>query len=157
MNSLSDDLLLFISKFLDNQTCCRLSDLHKLAITNKYLFKIYKEKLHIIPLIPSKQQKQIYKKYVHTLNYNCFLCGPFNKTEVTKIIDAINSSICLKLDFPARPKNYYPRNLQSPIHFNTVYEMEIFKTKVQSLCQNLNFLIAGRCCSGKGSTLYMKH
>ena len=96
MNSLPDDLLLSISKFLDNQTCCRLSDLHKLAITNKYLFKIYKEKLHIIPLIPSKQQKQIYKKYVHPLNYNCFLCGPFNKTEVTNIIDAINSSICLK-------------------------------------------------------------
>jgi hypothetical protein len=157
MNSLPDDLLLSISKFLDNQTCCRLSDLHKLAITNKYLFKVYKEKLHIIPLIPSKQQKQIYKKYVHPLKYNCFLCGPFNKTEVTHIIDAINSSVCLKLDFPARPKNYYPRNLQSPIHFDTVYEMEIFKTKVNNLNEDLNFLIAGRCCAGKGSTLYIKH
>ena len=155
MNSLPDDLLLYISKFLDNHTCCRLSDLHKLAITNKYLFNIYKEKLHISPLIPSKHQKLIFKKYIQPLNYNCFLCGPFNKTEVTKIIDSINSSICLKWDLPARPKNYYPRSLQSPIHFDTVYEMEIFKTKVHSLCENL--LIAGRCCSGKGSTLYMKH
>jgi hypothetical protein len=157
MNYLSDDILIYISKFLDNHTCCRLSDLHKLAITNKYLFNIYKEKLHISPLIPSKQQKLIYKKYIQPLNYNCFLCGPFNKTEVTNIIDSINSSICLKWDLPARPKNYYPRSLQSPIHFSTVYEMEIFKTKVHSLCENLNFIIAGRCCSGKGSTLYMKH
>ena len=31
MNGLSDDLLLYISKFLDNHTRCRLSDLHKLA------------------------------------------------------------------------------------------------------------------------------
>ncbi len=157
MNFLSDDLLLSISKFLDNHTCCRLSDLHKLAITNKYLFNTYKEKLHISPLIPSKHQDQIYKKYTQPLNYNCFLCGPFNKTEVTNIVDSINSSICLKWDLPARPKNYYPRSLQSPIHFGTVYEMEIFKTKVHSLCENLNFLIAGRCCSGKGSTLYVKH
>ena len=157
MDCLSDDLVIYISTFLDNHTCCKLSDLHKLAITNKYLFNTYKEKLHISPLIPSKYQKQIYKKYVHPLNYNCFLCGPFNKTEVTNIIDSINSSICLKWDLPARPKNYYPRSLQSPIHFDTVYEMEIFKTKVNNLCENLNFLIAGRCCSGKGSTLYMKH
>ena len=40
MNCLSDDLLIYISKFLDNNTCCTFSDLHKLAITNKYLFKI---------------------------------------------------------------------------------------------------------------------
>ena len=65
----------------------------------------------------------------------------FNKTEVTNIIDAINSSICLKLDFPARPKNYYPRSLQSPIHFDTIYEMQIFKTKVNNLNEHLNFLI----------------
>ena len=42
MNCLSDDLLIYISKFLDNNTCCTFSDLHKLAITNKYLFKIPK-------------------------------------------------------------------------------------------------------------------
>ena len=157
MNYLPNDLLIHISKFLDNHTCCSLSDLHKLAITNKYLFNTYKENIHIAPLIPSKHQKMIYKKYTHPLNYNCFLCGPFNKTEVTNIIDAINSSICLKLDFPARPKNYYPRNLQSPIHFDTIYEMQIFKTKVNNLDEHLNFLIAGRCCTGKGSTLYIKH
>lgn len=157
MNYLPNDLLIHISKFLDNHTCCRLSDLHKLAITSKFFFYTYKEKIHITPLIPSKHQEMIYKKFTHPLNYNCFLCGPFNKTEVTNIIDAIKSSVCLKLDFPARPKNYYPRNLQSPIHFDTIYEMQIFKTKVNMITEHLNFLIAGRCCTGKGSTLYIKH
>jgi hypothetical protein len=157
MNRLSDDLLIYISKFLDNNTCCILSDLHKLAITNKYLFKIYKENIHIAPLIPSNQRHKIYKNIIKTLKCNCYLCGPFNKTEITKIIDSIDTSICLKWDLPARPKNHYPRSLQSPIHFNTFYEMEIFKTKVNALNHSLKFLVAGRCCSGKGSTLYIKH
>jgi len=157
MNSLSRDLLLNISKFLDNNTCCELSDLHKLSLTNKYNFKIYKEKIIIIPLIHSKLLHKIYTKNNTPLHSNCYLCGPFNKIETTNIINSIDNA--LRIDhrlFCSLPRPY-PKGLSNTIHFSTLYEMDILKTKAYRLTDDLNFLIAGRCCDGKGSTLYLKH
>ena len=156
MELLSNDILLHISKFLCNNTCCTLSDVHKLALTNKYYFNIYKENITIIPLIPSDHIRKIYKNIIHALRFNCYLCGPFNKIEINNLIDSIKNAVCIKADF-SRERKFYPNNLSNTIHFNTTYEMEILKAKTESLTHNLNFLIAGRCCSGKGSTLYIKH
>jgi hypothetical protein len=157
MDLLSDDILLHISKFLCNNTCCTLSELHKLALTNKYYFNIYKEKITIIPLIPSDHIHKIYKNIVTSLRFNCYLCGPFNKTEIINLVDSIKNAIRIKSDSP-RDRNFYPKNSRSnTIHFHTTYEIEILKAKTERLTHDLNFLIAGRCCSGKGSTLYIKH
>ncbi len=152
---LSEDLLYHISKFLDNNTCCKLSSIHKLALTNKFYFKTYKEKIKLLPLIPSDHQHKIFRNIVTTLNFNCYLCGPFNKTEIISLVDAIKTSVLVRADIP-RPKPYYSKSLSDTIHFDTVYEMEILKAKTNALNEYLNFLIAGKCCKGKGSTLYLK-
>ena len=156
MNMLSEDLLYHMSKFLDNNTCCKLSELHKLALTNKYYFKTYKEKIRRLPLIPSDHQHKIFRNIVTSLNFNCYLCGPFNKTEIIQLVDAIKTSVLVRADF-SRERSSYPNNLSNTIHFPTVYEMEILKAKTNALNEYLNFLVAGKCCSGKGSTLYIKH
>ena len=155
MDSFNKDILLYISKFLDNNTCCKFSDLHNLSIINKFYYSMYKEKINILPMIPSSHCELIYKNVIHTLKYNCYLCGPFNKNEISKIISTIKSA--RNNSRPDRPKNHYPRNPQFPIHFNTLYEMEIFKCKTAYLDNNLCFLVAGKCCDGQGSTLYIKH
>ena len=156
MDLLSNDILLHISKFLCNNTCCTLSDVHKLALTNKYYFNIYKENITILPLIPSDHISKIYKNIIHAHRFNCYLCGPFNKIEINNIINSIKTAAYIKADF-SRKKNPYLHGLSNTIHFNTTYEMEILKAKTESLTHNLNFLIAGRCCSGKGSILFIKH
>lgn len=155
MNLLSDDLLIYISKFLDNNTCCSPSDVHQLSLTNKYYFNIYKEKINFLPLVPSDYQHHIYKKIVKSIHSNCYLCGPFNKIEIRNIIDAIKTAVCVRADF-SRERSFYPHGLSNTIHFDTIYEMDILKTKTNCLTNNLTFLIAGRCCTGKGSTLYIK-
>ena len=155
MDSFNKDILLHISKFLDNNTCCKLSDLHNLSIINKFYYSMYKEKVNIIPSIPLKHCKLIYNTEPKTFNYNCYMCGPFNKIEVSNIIEAIENSRNRSL--PDRPKLYYPQNPQFPIHFTSTYDMNIFKTKVSTLALNLKFLLSGRCCNGQGSTLFIKH
>ena len=154
MNSLSDDLLLYLSKFLLRKSCCKKSDLHNLSLINKTMFSLYKEKLIIYPTIPSYLHKKVYREIPHYYNSNCYLCGPFNKKEFNNIINAINNSH--RKEYPTRPKQYWPQSLSDSIHFDTTYEMDILKTKTDSLNNYLKFLISGNCCQGKGATLYIK-
>ena len=154
MDSLSEDLLLYLSEFLEHISCCKPSELHNLSLTNKTLFSLYKENIIIYPTIPSNLHKKIYRKTPHYYKTKCYLCGPFNKKEFDNIICSINNSY--KKEYPTRPKQYWPRSLSSSIHCNTAFEMGILKTKVDSLNDYLTFMIAGKCCSGNGSTLYIK-
>jgi hypothetical protein len=154
MQSLPEDLLLYLSKFLDHISCCKLSGLHNLSLTNKTLFSLYKEKFIIYPTIPFNQHKKFYRKTPHYYKTNCYLCGPFNKKEFDNIISTINKSYTK--EYPARPKQYWPTNLSSSIHFDTSFEMGILKTKTDSLGNYLTFIIAGKCCDGAGATLYIK-
>lgn len=154
MNSLPEDLLLYLSKFLDRISCCKPSNLHNLSLTNKTLFSLYKEKLIIYPTIPSYLHKKVYRKTPHYYKTNCYLCGAFNKKEFDNIICSINNAYTK--EYPTRPKQYWPRSLSSSIHCDTAFEMGILKTKVDSLNNYLTFMIAGKCCSGNGSTLYIK-
>lgn len=151
MNSIISDiyvlsLLIFIGKHIK---------IYYYYINNELI--IYKEKITILPLIPPDHIHKIYKNIVSSLRFNCYLCGPFNKTEISNLVNSIQNAIRIKSN-SSRNINFYPQNSRSnTIHFHTTYEIEILKVKTERLSHNLNFLIAGRCCSGKGSTLYIKH
>ena len=161
MYTLPEDILLYISKFLHNNTCCTYSELHNLSLTNKFNYHMYKENIAFLPLVPIPHQKKIYSNIVTSLHFNCYLCGPFNKTELSNIIDSIRTAIGIRAwsSPPVELPRSFPfsRALQNTIHSNSSQEMEILKAKVNALNENLNFIIAGKCCKGKGATLYIKH
>ena len=164
MNNLPTDILLYISNFLTKETCCKTSDLFNFSLSNSFFFHLYKEKNIIHPRISNHNLSIIYntKQYKYILSnpmWSCYKCGLFNYTEVVNIVDALEHAVLIN------PNGYsqyaadaarFTNRLSQHIHFKTLKETNDLRCKVNLNNHLLNFNMYGRCCSGTGSTLYIK-
>lgn len=161
INHLPEDTLNIISSFLYNLSCCTKSDFFNFSLINKFIYNMYKEKYIIIPPIHKDIILSIYKKKaIHCLgkmNPYCLICGPFNKKEIDMLHLTIRNAKKSVSAASELPKSYWPPSPQASIHFSCPIQFGIFKDKVLSLDQFLNFLIEGSCCQGKGAKLFIKY